>query len=245
MANTYQNTNCKLYGSHYCFALNAKSCMDCGVTDENVNSTKEWIDEIDALLPENGVAPFFTGDKCLLCKGENKNQATYYAMTNIGNQKPGCTTRNVDGEVVRTVLGAILPLQLSCCDKCRKNYNAVGNSHIPKTVMIAVIMIALLNVTSVFEAVASVAMWLPMVLYVAVVSASWFLANHIRNVRMKKNSLVTHLHLMDIPEMQPLKENGWIELSPYKDLSRFVFDKELVQKGLYTAAPKTTIEENL
>ena len=69
----YTNADCPLYGSEYCAALNMESCEKCTVdcTDEEKTArVKQDLADMAALLPEDGMAKLFTGEECVLCKGE-------------------------------------------------------------------------------------------------------------------------------------------------------------------------------
>ena len=68
----YTRTDCPLYGGEYCKKLNMKSCRTCTVTNDNAAGIKADIDAIESLIPEGGMARFFEGEECVLCKGERK-----------------------------------------------------------------------------------------------------------------------------------------------------------------------------
>ena len=93
----YTRTDCPLYGGEYCKKLNMKSCRTCTVTNDNAAGIKADIDAIESLMPEGGMARFFEGEECVLCKGEKKNRADCYAMADIGHPEPKREGTNAKG----------------------------------------------------------------------------------------------------------------------------------------------------
>lgn len=234
MARNYTNTSCPLYGTKYCRALNMESCGKCIVTEDKAADIMKDIDAVLDMLPEGGIYSFFSTDVCMFCKGDRKNKASCYAMTDLGNPEPRHEKRNVLGMKVKTMVGSILPLQLSCCKECRSRYNAVSNRHITVPLVIAIAMLGLLNYKPIGEAIANVNMALPLILFVAAVGGSWLICRMTRKSLIKKHSEFTWLNVMDIPGVKELAEKNWFELNPNKGVSRLIFSKEPLKRGLFT-----------
>ena len=111
----YTNADCPLYGSEYCAALNMESCEKCTVdcTDEEKTArVKQDLADMAALLPEDGMAKLFTGEECVLCKGE-KGKREYYAFFDMGH--PGARKHRTKGLLgllkKEPRFGSLLPAQ--------------------------------------------------------------------------------------------------------------------------------------
>lgn len=234
MARNYTNASCPLYGTKYCAALNMESCDKCAVSGENSAEIIKDIDTVLGLLPEGGVYRFFSGGECMLCKGEKKNKADCYAMVDLGNPEPKREKRNVLGMKTKAEIGSILPLQLSCCNECRRRCNAVSGRHITVTLITGIAVFGLLSFRPIGEAVANVHMSLPLVLFAASVLGAWFISKSARKSLIKKYSDLTWFNVLDIPGVDEMARNNWFEIGPGKDMSRIVFSKEPLKRGLMT-----------
>lgn len=234
MAKNYTNTTCQLYGTKYCAALNMESCDKCIVIEENAAGIKQDIDMVLNMLPEEGIYRFFSTDKCMLCKGEKKNKAEYYALIDLGNPEPKREKRNILGMKAKTAIGSILPLQLSCCKDCRKRFSALCERHIWVTIITAIVVFLLLNYRPIGESIANISMALPLLLFIASVLGAWFISKASRKNLIKKYSQLTWLKVMDIPGVDELADKNWFELAPGKEVSRLIFSKDPLKSGLMT-----------
>ena len=234
MARNYTNASCPFYGTKYCAALNMESCGGCVVSEENAADIAKDIDAVLNMLPEGGIYPFFSGDECMLCKGETKNKADCYAMIDLGNPEPKREKRNVLGMKTKAEVGSILPLQLSCCKECRRRYSNISGRHITVTLITAIAMFALLNFKPIGETIANVHMGLPLALFIAAVLGAWFICRASRKNLIKKYSELTWLKVLDIPGVDELAAKNWFEMDPGKDVSRLIFSKEPLKRGLMT-----------
>ncbi len=236
MAKNYTNTSCALYGTKYCSALNMESCDKCVVSGENPSEVMKDLDTVLSMLPEKGIYHFFGTDECMLCRGEKKNRAECYAMTDLGNPEPAKEKRNVLGMKTKAMMGSILPVQFSCCKDCRRRYNAVSGRHITITLIVAIIAMGLINYKPVGEAIANISMMLPLALFVVLVGGTWLISKAVQKKLIKKYSALTWLNVMDIPGMEELAAKNWFELNRAKSFSRFVFSNEPLKQGLMTGA---------
>ena len=239
----YTRTDCPLYGGEYCKKLNMKSCRTCTVTNDNAAGIKADIDAIESLMPEGGMARFFEGEECVLCKGERKNRADCYAMADIGHPEPKREGRNAIGLKTKLRIGSMLPVQLSCCSNCRKKHNAASNREAAVTLTVAIIMLAVLNFTPTAEAIAAIGSYMPLLLFVIVVGGTWLIGRASRKSMIKKFSETTCMDIFDVPGLDEFTAKGWFEISPYKDMSRLVFSREPLRQGLFTASEKKGKEE--
>ena len=243
MARNYTNTTCQLYGTKYCAALNMENCDKCIVIEENATGIMQDIDLVLKMLPEEGIYRFFSNDECMLCKGEKKNKAECYALTDLGNPEPKREKRSILGMKTKTAIGSILPLQLSCCKDCRKRFNTLSGRHTIVTIITAIVVFFLLNYKPVGERIANISMALPLSIFVASVLGAWFISKASRKNLIKKYSELTWLNVMDIPGVDELADKNWFELSPDKDVSRLIFSKEPLKSGLLTGPMNK--EENI
>ena len=214
----YTRTDCPLYGGEYCKKLNMKSCRTCTVTNDNAAGIKADIDAIESLMPEGGMARFFEGEECVLCKGERKNRADCYAMADIGHPEPKREGRNAIGLKTKLRIGSMLPVQLSCCSNCRKKHNAASNREAAVTLTVAIIMLAVLNFTPTAEAIAAIGSYMPLLLFVIVVGGTWLIGRASRKNMIKKFSETTCMDIFEVPGLDEFKAKGWFEISPYKDM---------------------------
>ncbi len=234
MARIYTDTSCPFYGTRYCRALNMESCDKCFVSEENAKGVMQDIDAVLNMLPEGGVYPFIASEKCMFCKGENKNPTACYAMADLGNPEPKREKRNVLGMKTKATVGSILPLQLACCKDCRRRFSTLANRHLTVPLFTAIVTMGLLTYKPIGEAIANIHIGLPLLIFAVVVGGSWLICRAARKSLVKKYSEHTWLKAMDIPQVSRLADYNWFELNPAKDMSRLVFSREPLRRGLLT-----------
>ena len=243
MANKYTNTACSLYGTKYCRALNMESCDKCLVSSENAKEIAGDVEAVLSMLPEEGLYHFFGTDECMLCRGEKKNKAVCYAMTDIVNPEPKREKRSWLGTKTRSSVGSMVPLQFSCCKECRSRHRAIGNRHIVLPMFAAIFMFALLNFNYIGEKLANVSMMLPLLLFAVVVGGAFVAGRLSRKNLIKNSEKHTYLNVFDVPGMDELAAQNWFEMTPGKDASKLVFSKEPLKMGLMTGSMAK--EENI
>ena len=239
MANYIDNKNCKLYGSEYCELLNMPSCENCAFgklkNDSEAEEAKRDLDVLMSLVPEEGVSSLFMSETCLLCKGEHPNKRSGYAMTDIGHPEPERMHRNVIGIKTKCRVGSLIPVQIACCSRCRRNYFLV--EYLPTIFAIVVAILALLvfSARGVHEPLTAVNELLPLGLFIVLVVIGYFVGKLLRGGLKKAKSRETEFDIWQLPTMQKLKKLGWQPLSADKGVSRMVFTKKRVTQGVYSA----------
>ena len=218
----YTNADCPLYGSEYCAALNMESCEKCTVDcsdEEKTARVKQDLADMAALLPEDGMAKLFTGEECVLCKGE-KGKREYYAFFDMGH--PGARKHRAKGLLgllkKEPRFGSLLPAQVSCCKECKQRITRL--SYVKGLIIAAFYIFAAWAIIGI--AVAEIA------------------------YRGMKRSYAkrTYLNVMNAPMLAELKEKGWFELFAEHGVSRLVFSKKPMSHGLFAAMPDEMINKD-
>lgn len=236
MEGKYTNTDCLLHNTKYCSILNMQSCETCTVdcrTEDRANKVKENLDFTLSLMPEEGIGALFSTDKCRLCKGE-PNKASWFAFTDIAHPLPKRKKEGVLGIPKTAKAGTLLPVQISCCDKCRRNYMLADYIY-PVTVSVfSLAGLVLMSIRSIREPLAAVASVLPVAILVAAVVLGVVLGTVFKKNVLKKAAGETILNIMDVPVLDEMKEKGWFELYPNKGMSKLVFTKKAIRQGMFT-----------
>lgn len=244
----YNNTDCPLYASEYCAALNMPSCAKCTVDvsdDEKLSRVKQDLDDMAALLPQGGMASLFAGDACILCKGE-KGKKEYYAMFDLGH--PGKRKHRAKGLLgalkKEPRFGSLLPAQLGCCAKCKRRITIL--SYIRGIVIAAFLISGIipLSIRSINEPLMAITHGLPFYIF-----AAWALLGVLSGElawRAAKRSYAKHtyLNIMDAPELKELGQKGWFELFAERGVSRLVFSKKPASRGLFTQMPPQMAQDS-
>ena len=238
MANYIDNKNCEFYGTEYCELLNMQSCENCTFgkqKQEESEATKKDLDVLMSLVPEEGVASLFQSDTCLLCKGEKPGKRSCYGMLDIGHPKPERSRRSVIGLKTKCRVGSIIPLQIACCSRCRRNYFIVEYLPVFLSVLVAIIALSVISMRSVLEPLSAVSELLPLGVFVVAVLLGYFAGVLLRKSLKKAKSRETEFDVWRPPLLQKLKELGWQPLSTDKHVSHLVFTRKRVPQGVYTA----------
>jgi len=231
------NEKCKLYGSQYCDLLNMGECKGCAFGDikfdEEAQGVRDDLELLMNLVPEEGVAPLFTGDQCQLCVGEPR-KATCYAFTDIGHAEPERIKRNFLGMKSRARVGSMIPLQIAACDRCRWNYQLLEFLPTILGLLFPVAALIALSIGSVQRALAAVGEWVPLLVFVAAVGVGFLASILSRTLIRKYKSRETLFDAWQLPVMKKLKGLGWFSLTEDKRGARLVFSKKRLIRGVFT-----------
>ncbi len=251
MPRVYTNTDCPLHGSTYCARLNMESCGTCtvrGRDGEEMELLRKDLDAIEALVPEEGIFDLFATQECVLCKGEEKGRRAWYALTDIGNAEPRRKqAKGIFGIRREARAGSVLPIQLACCDACRKRYLKLQYI---TPVMTAAGMLAglgLMSIRPLREALMAIAQVLPMAAFLALSAGSAAAGMLLRKRYIARYRKEMYLSVFKIGTLRKLRRLGWFELYETRDVTRLVFSKKRIRQGLYTGmyAPKEAGEEEI
>ncbi len=240
MSRQYTNTDCPLHGSRYCSILNMLSCEECTVSAREktvgIESVTTYIDALEKLMPEDGIAELFTGDNCVLCKSDEPNRKSGYALLDMGNAEPGGTRRNVLGIKTKLRTGAIIPVQFSCCSECRKRFLYIEYVRLAMVAACIAVMVLLMSVRPIFEAMKAVWMGLPAAVFVAGLAASIIAGTVVRSALIKKYSAFTHLDVFELPKLAQMQQKGWFQIGENRNnrFTKLVFTKKRIRQGVFT-----------
>lgn len=239
MAREYTNTECPLHGTRYCSILNMPNCDECTITARErttgIESVKTYIDKLEQLMPEGGISELFTKDTCLLCKGE-PNKKSCYALLDMGNEEPRSGKRSVLSVKAKVTAGAIVPVQIACCNDCRKRFKRISYIQLTLVSITMAVVMLLLSIRPINEALKAIWMWLPAAVFVGMTVLSVVVGALVRNSLCKKYSSLTHLDVFELPKLHEMKEKGWFQLTdkPNKYATKLVFSDKRVRRGVFT-----------
>lgn len=237
MPRVYTNKDCPLHGSDYCARLNMESCDTCtvrGRNEEEMQLLRDDLDAIAALMPEEGLSELFLTDECVLCKGEEKGARTWYAQTDIGNAQPKRKRTTFLGIKREASAGSILPVQLACCDACRKRYLMLQYVAPVTAAACMTLGLVLMSIRPIREPLMAVMPSLPVIVFLALTLAGVLGGWLWRKALYKRYEEKTEFSIFRIETLQRMRRLGWFELYDGKDLSRLVFSKKRLRQGLYT-----------
>ena len=239
MARQYLNTNCPLNNTEYCERLNMQGCDTCTVASRDKKGIESLMEDMDAmkdLMPEDGIYELYTGDECVLCKGENKGERVCYGVSDLGNPQPEHIKRSSIGLKVRSRAGSIVPVQLSCCKDCKRRFLRSEYIVLTITAIAAVLGMLLVAIRPLNQAMKAVWMGLPIVVFAVITVGGWVASLFVRRALVKKYSELTYMNIFELPKLAQMKDKGWFELvdSKVKGVSKLVFANKRMEQGIYT-----------
>lgn len=244
MARTYTKETCPLHGSKYCALLNMENCRTCTVncdTEEKAAQVRADLDAICEKMPEDGLTDLFAGDECRLCKGEPQ-QKKWYALADLGHREPKRRKAALLGIAREPRAGTVLPVQIACCDACRRRYLMLEYVAPVSGTAFAALGLILMSVRSVREPIAAVAAVLPFLVFAAITAVGIIGGALIKKALRRKYDAKMHLDIMGTDKLNQLADRGWFELYRNSDMSRLVFSKTPIKQGIFTSAPEKNEE---
>ena len=228
-----EDQNCPLYGTQDCELLHAAACSACPVHQtKDPQAVQQELNLLRGLIPADQQA--LQGDDCCFCLAE-KRPAKGWALLDLAHPEPGRTKPSPLYGKNRVEKGAWLPVQIPCCDDCRKRIWRV--QHLPAIlwlVICAVGWLLLAAVAAVSDPLRHAAMWLPLVLMIAVVLLGFVISRLVRKGLQKKSRGHIGTDAFALPALTPWREKGWLPLYPKRYGPRLVFLKERLSEGVGT-----------
>lgn len=244
-----ENRSCALYGTEACRVLNAENCSECAVgrlARDKQEQTKAALERlIDAAHPDE-LQTLYAGDTCRFCRSDNKGKAECYALFDLTKRDPGADWTIAISKKRIGMKGAdmILPLQVSCCKKCRSKYRLWDL--LPSVIGVVITAAGLIVSTNstVYKLAHTAAAWLPAAIMGGSVVLAIIIAMLTRGAlrsAMKKQMLTD---VAEIPEVKKLMEAGFNELTAKRHgVSALVFSNERRAHGVCSRIEEPVLPE--
>ena len=236
----YNKKDCLFYGSDYCKTLNAANCDVClakNFSAEELAKIRTNIDTVRQLLPRGNVSDLFESETCLLCRSD-KRAKSGYALTDFAHKEPEHEHRNVIGMKVKSNVGSIVPLQIACCDRCRRNVRYVNNIMFFLAVIGTGAALALVSIQGIREPLEKINEMLPFGIFAAISALSVLLGKLASILAYKKRGKDTVLDANEVPFIAEMREAGWFcatqVSSGRESRPRLIFTKERLKRGWFS-----------
>lgn len=239
MDRTINNRRCPLYGTHTCELLHMRDCGQCPLTRPGTEITPEMLrkdlDLYETLLPAGGIAPLFEAKTCRFCREETQaGKRQGYAIFNMAHPEPARMERGLLFGKRRSAAGTMVPVQLAVCKHCRRRLLLLDYLPLLVPTVAGAILLVLLADGAVSDAVASVAAYLPFLLWAGGVALAWGAARLVCARLKKRFAADMYVDVLEHPTLAEMREKGWFPV-PARDGVRLVFSKSRLCSGLGTA----------
>lgn len=202
----------------------------------NSVSKEDWPEEearrrdiVESLLPGGNVKPLYESPVCLLCE-KDPLPRDGYAVTDMGHPDPPGKKSSAIGIRVKTKVGSMVPIQIACCPRCKKNYRIASYLSLVVTIVTIVLAIGILAIPGVNRALLNANEALPLILFVISIPLGFLLGRLFSNAFIKKKSAETKFNIAEIPFVARMEAMGWFPLYDSKsEVSRLVFSKERIK----------------
>ena len=233
-----KNTECALYGTRECRFVNAESCSECSIgslAPEKQVKTREALGRLLENVSEKELERLYTSDKCLLCKGGEKGEASCFALFDLAkrDEKGDWTIGLGKKRIGMKAADMVLPLQVSACKKCRRAHRLFDCLPAAVGVVIAAAGLLLTTDPAFHKKAYDVAAWLPAAVMAGFVIVGCIAAAIIRKAIASSAAKRMHIDAGDIPEVAELISRGFYEVAEKKSgMSHMVFANTRREHGV-------------
>lgn len=216
-----------------------ESCENCAaalVSKRRQRGIAWDIDQLQSLLPEHGkeVERLYLSRECLLCRGEEKGERAFYAMTDVMNPAPERKKRGFLGLRTGMTKGVILTLQVACCERCKRRFTLMQYVPTVISLLIALGVLIMLSVRAIYEVFAHKLFALPLIVMLGMTAIAVIIGAIVRTLMANRFNKKTKLDVFEVEGMGALRDALWFELNTYRGTSKFVFSRERLKSGPFT-----------
>lgn len=202
--------------------------------EEYNGPTEDDIAFVKAMLPDGSVKELFESESCLICN-EEALPRDGYAICDMGHKEPEGTRRSVIGLKVKTKVGSIVPLQISCCKRCRRNHRIASFLSLFTTLIIVGLGIGIMAVPSVAAALYNINEAMSLIIFILLIPAGYFLGRLFALLFKRAMAKQTKFNVLEIPYIAKMAERGWFPLNINADKEpQLIFSKDRLKRGWFT-----------
>lgn len=249
MAESYTNTECRLYGTPYCAALNMKNCADCFASKLKQNEQEALIEDIGYIaeaLPEDGVESFLDEPECMFCKGSEKGKPECFAQLGMGHDHPVVDyTAEKENTKYKRSVSMLVPVQLPVCRKCRSLLLQSYFVPVAIGVVFAAAGLVLTLIEPVRAALARLGAVIPflfflMFVFVGIIAECLVKYSYTKRIECKMNTRTSR-----IEKLRALTERGWFPVRGSESGIRYTFTDKPLESGILTGRGQRELLENI
>lgn len=188
------------------------------------------------MLPDGNVKPLYESETCLLCKDpEDTRSRTCYAVTDMGHKEPPGTKPSAIMLRVKTKVGSIVPLQISCCDRCKRNHRIASFLQMATMIIIMGLGLLIMSRPSVSAQLYEINEAMGLILFVLLLPISYLIGKVLTRAFRLQTGKKTRFDIRELPLIAQMVERGWFPLNK-NTMSEpvVIFSKERLKKGWFT-----------
>lgn len=191
---------------------------------------------IEAMLPGGNLKPLYESETCLLCDDEDDiRKRTCYAVTDMGHQEPPGTKPSALMLRVKTKVGSIVPLQIACCDRCKRNHRIASFMQMATMIVIMGLALLVMSRPAVSAKMYEINEALGLILFVLLLPVSYLIGKLLMRAFRTKAGKKTRFDIRDLPLVQQMMEREWFPLNKNATGEPvIIFSKERLKKGWFT-----------
>lgn len=224
-----KNEKCVVSDSTICKWID-KECTACYLNNMKDDSeAKKVLEDFEvtlSLLPEDFDS--LQSDTCCFCKGE-PGQRHSFANIDLAHKDPEHKRGMFFGigKKVRQRIGSMLPVSISICKQCRRNFRVYESL---KWLMI--IVFGGIGLGLCFIPVINENPFLPYVAILVGILIGYIAGKILSAAYVNKKSAQTRFNVFEIPVCAEMQEIGWFPVQDEAAVSRFIFGKKPMLKRL-------------
>ncbi len=218
-----KNEKCVVTDSVICKWI-GKDCKDCYLNEiKDDSDTKKVLEDFEvmlSLLPDE--FDTLQGDDCGFCKSEPKKRA-WYATIDLAHAEPEHKRGMFFGmgKKVRQRIGTILPVSISMCSDCRRNFRMAETMKwlmmlIFGGIGFGICFIPAINTNQI----------MPYAAILGGILVGYIAGKIISSVYVEKKSAKTRFNVFDIPVCARMKDAGWFTIQDEGPVTRFIYSKK-------------------
>lgn len=224
-----KNENCVVTDSAICKWI-GKDCKDCYLAEMKDDAeSKKALGEFEvmlSLLPDE--LDNLQSDDCCFCKGAPKKRSCY-AIIDLAHKDPE-SKRGMFfgmGKKVRQRIGSILPISISMCGECRRNYRGAETIK-----WLTILVLAGIGLGVCFIPAVNANQVVPYAVILGSFLVGYILGKIFSGMYVNKKSAVTRFNVFDIPVCAQMKHDGWFTIQDESLVTHFIFSRKPMIKKL-------------
>jgi hypothetical protein len=224
-----KNEKCVVTDSAICKWVN-KDCKDCYINDiKDESDAKKTLEDFEvtlSLLPDD--FDKLQSDECCFCIEEPARRAGY-ATIDLAHKDPEHKRGMFFGmgKKVRQRIGSMLPVSISICGQCRKNFRVAESLKWLMILVFCGIAIGLCFIPAI-----NASPVLPYGVVLLGILIGWVAGKVASTAYINKKSAKTRFNVFEIPVCAEMKENGWFTVQDEESVTRLLFSKKPMIKRL-------------